>query len=429
MTDQIAAKPFLRGLVRRRPCRALVPALAGLAVAAAVLPAAAGAAEVDVPIGGGDRLDVTAAPGEQNRVRVSDDSPGFVRIRDEAGLLDSTSRCVALSDLEVRCSVNPGGTAIVVRQGDGDDRAEVATTIRVGVEGADGRDTYAGGLAADGASVLFRGGPGLDTASYADASAPVSVALGDGGRDGRANDSDEIADAERIIGSRFGDRLDASTADRAIHAALEGGAGNDILVAGEGRDLVVGGPGIDFLSSRGEIDRIDARDSERDTLDCGAGAPDEALVSLGGESSTTGCERIVPSRNNATSNSGLVGTLRLTPKSLRAKAGETARLRLSWRHPQSWLQLRRIELRLYRGDSRVGAVAISPATRRVAGRGAVSVLRRSRLARKGKTVNARLALRLGRSLAGRRLRVEVEAVDVRGARQLEPRAGSIRVSR
>jgi hypothetical protein len=60
----------------------------------------------------------------------------------------------------------------------------------------------------------------------------------------------------------------------------------------------------------------------------------------------------------------------------------------------------------------------------------VTVLRRpTRLARKEQTVSARLALRLHRRLAGQRLRLEVEAEDVGGARQLERQAGSIRVAR
>jgi hypothetical protein len=51
-----------------------------------------------------------------------------------------------------------------------------------------------------------------------------------------------------------------------------------------------------------------------------------------------------------------------------------------------------------------------------------------RLSRKGKTVSARLALRLARSLAGRRLRVEVKATDRRGRRQLERDAATVRVA-
>ena len=121
--------------------------------------------------------------------------------------------------------------------------------------------------------------------------------------------------------------------------------------------------------------------------------------------------------------------LRLTPKALRVEAGETARLRLSWRHPRSWRQLRRIELRVYRGDARVGAVAIRPRGKRIEADGAVRLAgKASRLAHKGKTVSARLALRLDRSLAGERLRLAVAAVDRGGVEQVERRAGSIRVA-
>jgi hypothetical protein len=65
----------------------------------------------------------------------------------------------------------------------------------------------------------------------------------------------------------------------------------------------------------------------------------------------------------------------------------------------------------------VGEVVIRPHGKRVSGDGAVKVLR-SRLVRDGKTVAARLSLRLDESVAGRRLAAEVEAVDRRGARQV-----------
>jgi hypothetical protein len=70
-----------------------------------------------------------------------------------------------------------------------------------------------------------------------------------------------------------------------------------------------------------------------------------------------------------------------------------------------------VTLRVYPGKARVGAVEIGPRSRRK------------------KTVSAQLVLRLDRKLAGRQLRLEVEAVDVHGARQLERGAGSIRVTR
>lgn len=46
----------------------------------------------------------------------------------------------------------------------------------------------------------------------------------------------------------------------------------------------------------------------------------------------------------------------------------------------------------------------------------------------GKTVAAKLALRLDKSLAGRTLKVEVEATDRRGARQLERDAATVRAA-
>jgi hypothetical protein len=86
-------------------------------------------------------------------------------------------------------------------------------------------------------------------------------------------------------------------------------------------------------------------------------------------------------------------------------------------------------LRLYRGGTRVAVVAVTPRTRRIRDRGAVKVLHGSRIARRGQMVSARLRLRLDRSLADRQLHLEVEAIDIRRARQTIRRAGSIPVQR
>ena len=124
-----------------------------------------------------------------------------------------------------------------------------------------------------------------------------------------------------------------------------------------------------------------------------------------------------------------VGTLRLAPTRVQAEAGETAQLRLSWRHPQGWRKLRAIDLRLTRGDVPAGEITIHPRRGRISDRGAVKVLdKATRLTRKGKTVTAQLALRLDKSVAGRTLRAEVEATDTRGARQLERNAATVRVA-
>jgi hypothetical protein len=102
-----------------------VLAILAAAVAAAAAPAVAGAADVDRPFGL-DRVDVTAAPGEANQVRVTDDGTGFVLIRDVVKLTETTPSCVSVSTLEVRCSAG-SSTAVLVKPGDRDNRIEVVT--------------------------------------------------------------------------------------------------------------------------------------------------------------------------------------------------------------------------------------------------------------------------------------------------------------
>jgi hypothetical protein len=125
-----------------------------------------------------------------------------------------------------------------------------------------------------------------------------------------------------------------------------------------------------------------------------------------------------------------IGRLRLTPQVLCARPGKAMRLSMSWTHPKSWRMLRTVELRLYRGSRAVGRVVVSPRGERLSARGAVKLVAgKSRLTHRGKTVTARLALRLPRSFAGQHLRVDVHATDRRGHRQVERDAGAIRVAR
>jgi hypothetical protein len=53
----------------------------------------------------------------------------------------------------------------------------------------------------------------------------------------------------------------------------------------------------------------------------------------------------------------------------------------------------------------------------------------SRVTHRGKTVKARLALRLARSLAGKDVRSEVRAINRHGRAEVEPAAGSIHVAK
>ena len=162
-------------------------------------------------------------------------------------------------------------------------------------------------------------------------------------------------------------------------------------------------------------DVVDARDGEPDFVDCGTEA--DTLSRDTGEGTVKGCESVQ------------VGVLRLSPEAVRTEAGKPARLVLNWRHPQSWRKLRTVALRVTQDRLPVGEVTINPRNGRMTDEGTVRLVRRaSRIAHDGKTASAHLAVRVDPSLAGRRLRLEVEATDVRGRRQLERNAGSIRVA-
>ena len=102
---------------------------------------------------------------------------------------------------------------------------------------------------------------------------------------------------------------------------------------------------------------------------------------------------------------------------------------MSWRHPAGWKRLTKIVVRLSSNGSPVGTITIHPRTERVTAAGEVKLARKNtRLARKGKTVTARLAVRLGDSLAGQELTAEVKATDSRGRRQLVRDAGTVNVA-
>jgi Ca2+-binding RTX toxin-like protein len=285
--------------------------------------------------------------------------------------------------------------------------------------GLGGRDIVAGGGAddvfltsvGDGADD-YHGGPGRDTIDYAGRTQPLTVFLDNVADDGETNEHDNVrSNVENVIGGSARDTLHSLDA----FSRLDGRGGDDLLFGENGPDTLIGGPGVDLLDAGSGNDAVDARDNGVDDIFCGSES--DTLSRDTFESRVSGCETVQ------------VGTLRLTPKALRAEAGETARLRLSWRHPRAWRKLHSIELRLTQDGAPVGEITIRPLGERISADGAVQLVRNaSRLTRKGKTVTARLAIRFSESLAGQTLRAEVEATDTRGRRQLERSAGTIRVA-
>jgi Ca2+-binding RTX toxin-like protein len=285
------------------------------------------------------------------------------------------------------------------------------------LDGLTGNDLFIMEDVADGADRIT-GGPGFDTVHYGKRTRPINATLNhNGADDGEAGEGDELIGAnEQIVGGSAGDTITAPKGSKAAHE-FHGGAGRDTLFGADGPDILVGDRDPDTFAAFGGGDTIFAKDGESDTVGCGSG-PDIDTAHLDPDDVDGGCENVK------------VGVLRLTPKTVRAGVDEPARMRLSWRHPDGWKRLRTIRLRLRDGLVPVGEITIHARAGRISGDDAVKVARKqTRLTRKGKTVTARLALRLDESLAGQTLKAEVEATDRRGRRQLERNAATVRVAR
>lgn len=119
--------------------------------------------------------------------------------------------------------------------------------------GGDGTDTLIPDDGADGKDDL-RGGRGRDTVTYALAPFPVRVSLdgvaNDGWKpeDGFPGETDNVrSDVERVVGSRFADRLTGTSGTSRAANVLVGGAGGDVVDGLDGEDTLDGGPGGDTV--------------------------------------------------------------------------------------------------------------------------------------------------------------------------------------
>ncbi|PYY68716.1 hypothetical protein CRX42_20260 [Pseudomonas jessenii] len=101
---------------------------------------------------------------------------------------------------------------------------------------------------------VLNGGAGIDTASYAYATAAVTASLSlttaqaTGG-----SGSDTLLNFENLTGSAYHDKLTGN----ALANTLNGGAGNDTLTGGAGNDLLIGGTGLDKLYGGAGADKFD----------------------------------------------------------------------------------------------------------------------------------------------------------------------------
>ncbi|WP_412072612.1 beta strand repeat-containing protein [Pseudomonas fluorescens] len=101
---------------------------------------------------------------------------------------------------------------------------------------------------------ILNGAAGIDTVSYAFATAAVTANLGlttaqaTGG-----SGSDTLLNVENLTGSNYHDKLTGN----ALANTLNGGAGNDTLTGGAGNDLLIGGTGLDMLYGGTGADTFD----------------------------------------------------------------------------------------------------------------------------------------------------------------------------
>ena len=301
---------------------------AGLAIATAVIAAlalapSAEAATVhfstDPPVCGGNPppqcpspILYVAAAGEANDLAVSRNASTNDTTFTEVGgvTLTATSgiggTCTQLSSHAVRC--HPGDVGVDIDLGDGSDSVRLSGPLgpncgQANFEGAcvqvaggpgldlldasdvtgdgrfghgltllggDGADAMIGGAGGDllvggAGGDTMSGGPGQDRASYRDHASGVVASL-----DGARNDGTPSVDGGTTTGA---DQINTDIEQ------LEGGKGNDTLVANSGNNVLMGGAGSDVLKGLDGSDFLDANDGVADTVLCGAGT-DKAHVDL-----------------------------------------------------------------------------------------------------------------------------------------------------
>ena len=118
--------------------------------------------------------------------------------------------------------------------------------------GDNNANVFIGGGGAD----QMTGGAELDTASYVNSAAGVTVSLVSGTGSGGSAEGDVLNQIENITGSALDDILTGSIyANVLIGAAgndlINGGAGDDVLIGGAGNDDLIGGDGIRLPHLRG----------------------------------------------------------------------------------------------------------------------------------------------------------------------------------
>jgi Ca2+-binding RTX toxin-like protein len=231
-------------------------------------------------------LDVEAARGERNHLRVLRESQGFLVQAGPGEVLSAGARCSAAGAGDIRCPLTGAASHLSVFVDAGNHDDSVAFGPLPGIElaeadGGSGDDALAGWAGADlliggpgsdalagldGADRLdggtgsdtLDGGTGLDLLTYGSRGAPVTVDLA-AGRGGARGETDSLAGFEDVTGGLGSDRL-------------MGDAGPNTLYGGlDGNDAVRGRGGNDTLSARESFGAAGNDVVDGKAADCGAG--------------------------------------------------------------------------------------------------------------------------------------------------------------
>lgn len=185
------------------------------------------------------------------------------------------------------------GKTITVQGGDSGNTISASTFAavnKVSIAGGDGIDRLIGGAGNDlleggAGNDTLSGGAGIDTASFAHATAGVTVSLAiSGAQNTGGAGSDTLSLTENLTGSSHADSLiGRSDANRLDGGGgddkLSGGAGNDLLIGGIGNDSLNGGTGSDTASYAGAIAAVTVSLAVSGAQNTG-GAGTDTLVSI-----------------------------------------------------------------------------------------------------------------------------------------------------
>jgi len=206
-------------------------------------------------------ISLGAAPGDTLGIRGTAAADNFAYGAGGVNLNNDAYKDITLAGVDTH----------VVYLGDGADTFTSAGGTAIGgafataltVYGGAGADLFNQGAASTVSETIY-GGADVDTVSYAQRVASVTVTVGAGVNDGIALETDDIkSDVEIVTGGTVADTL---TAAPGIPVTFNGGSGNDTLIGDTGADTLNGDAGDDILRGAAGADILNGGDGD-DTFD------------------------------------------------------------------------------------------------------------------------------------------------------------------